>query len=112
MSRLEFSKSTKAQAFLRSNGHCECCGAKLSSGNIEYDHSIACGLGGDNSLDNCVVLCKTCHKAKTTKRDVPTIAKAKRQQAANIGAKTSKKPMPFGRKSKWKRKMDGTIIPR
>lgn len=113
MGRSEFTRAVKAAAFLRANGHCECCTAKLSSGNMEYDHRIPDALGGEATLENCVVLCRTCHRAKTTKQDVPAIAKAKRREALHIGAKSpSRNPMPFGRKSKWKRKMDGTIVER
>lgn len=85
--RLEFSAKTKVQSFTRANGRCECCGARLGPGNTEYDHAIACELGGDNSESNCVVLCKTCHRLKTSKDDVPNIARAKRRQRRNAGIK-------------------------
>jgi len=79
--RSEFTAKTKLQAFERSGGRCESCTAKLFPGNgPEYDHRIACELGGDNSLDNCVCLCRACHKLKTSKHDMPRIAKAKRVQ--------------------------------
>lgn len=87
MTRAEFPNRVKAAAFARADGHCEECTAKLMTGNVEYDHRIPCALGGSNELDNCVVLCKTCHLAKTTKADVPRMAKAKRQRASHIGAK-------------------------
>lgn len=76
--RSEFKKQTKRDAFLRANGACEGCGARLSVGKFHYDHDIADGLGGDNSLQNCVVLCHVCHGEKTRKHDVPRIAKMKR----------------------------------
>lgn len=111
--RREFSKAVKLSAFARADGRCECCTAKLFPGNIEYDHNIADGLGGEPTLENCVVLCRACHKAKTAKHDVPAIARAKRRKAAMINAKTpSRNPMPFGRKSRFKRKMDGSIVER
>jgi hypothetical protein len=40
------------------------------------------------------------------------IAKVKRIHQKHVGAKKSKSPMPMGRNSKWKRKMDGTIVRR
>jgi hypothetical protein len=36
----------------------------------------------------------------------------KRKHHAHIGAKRSKSPLPGGRNSKWKRKMDGTVVRR
>lgn len=86
MSRQEFTEKTKAQAFLNCKGLCQGCGVKLTSATgIQYDHSTACGIGGDNSLSNCSVLCRNCHGAKTCRDDVPRIAKAKRNHRKAIG---------------------------
>lgn len=85
--RREFSKSVKRDAFLRANGYCEGegCGARLTVGKFAYDHRIPDGLGGEPTLENCQVLCAACHKEKTGKRDVSTIAKAKRIKDREIG---------------------------
>lgn len=85
--RQEFSAKVKVAAFERANGRCECCTARLSVGNVEYDHHIPCALGGEATETNCVVLCKTCHRAKTSKGDVPRIAKAKRQKRYAAGVR-------------------------
>jgi len=87
MRRPEFTARTKVEAFTRSGGRCEKCTARLSVGNTEYDHEIACGLGGDNDVRNCIVLCRSCHRAKTYQRDVPAIAKAKRNHRHTIGVR-------------------------
>lgn len=92
MSRREFPKRVKRDAFARANGFCEGtpygderCPVKLTIGKYHYDHDIPDGLGGEPILDNCVVLCIACHKDKTTKRDVPLIAKTKRIQDKHNG---------------------------
>lgn len=92
MSRREFPKAVKRDAFLRANGCCEGtpyggerCPVKLTIGKYHYDHEIPDGLGGEPTLDNCRVLCIACHKDKTTKQDVPAIAKTKRIQDRHIG---------------------------
>lgn len=85
--RQEFSAKTKVEAFNRAGGNCESCGAKLFVGNTEYDHQIPCGLGGGNDLGNCIVLCRSCHRNKTSRDDVPRIAKAKRNHQHNAGVK-------------------------
>ena len=109
--RREFSKSVKLSAWERCGGFCERCTAKLYPGKFDYDHRIPDALGGEPSLDNCVVLCRACHSAKTTKADIPAIARAKRIYAKHIGAKApSRNPMPGSRASKWKRKMDGSVV--
>lgn len=85
MSRREFSKPVRRAARERAAGHCEGtrpdglrCNAVLQDGRYHYDHDIPDGLGGEPELWNCKVLCLVCHKEKTTTRDVPAIAKAKR----------------------------------
>lgn len=102
MPRKEFPAKVKVEAFTRANGRCECCTARLSVGNTEYDHRIACGVGGDGSAANCVVLCKNCHRVKT-RSDVAVIAKAKRRQRQFAGVR---KPR---RITRW-RNMRGEIV--
>lgn len=85
--RQEFSAKVKVAAFDRANGRCERCTAKIGVGNVEYDHAIPCALGGEPTEANCVVLCKTCHRSKTSKDDVPRIAKAKRQKRKQAGVR-------------------------
>ncbi|MBL4784472.1 MAG: HNH endonuclease [Cohaesibacteraceae bacterium] len=75
--RRVFTPKTRAAAVSRDNGLCQDCDIHLTTGTVEYDHVIACGLGGDNDLGNCACLCKACHRAKTD-RDQAAIAKTKR----------------------------------
>ena len=111
MSRREFSKQIKRDAFLRANGRCENvkCHAFLTIGKYHYDHDIPDGLGGEPILSNCVVLCVPCHKEKTVKRDVPAIAKTKRIQDREMGIR---KPSRFlgSRDSKFKKKISGEVV--
>lgn len=92
MSRREFSKKVKRDAFMRANGHCEGkdCGAKLSVGKFAYDHVNPDGLTGEPTLENCMVLCDTCHKVKT-RADVGNIARAKRREDAHRGIRPEPK---------------------
>lgn len=103
--RREFSKQVRRDAFLRAKGCCEGkeCGARLTVGKFHYDHDIADGLGGEPTLENCVVLCVACHKTKTRTRDVPAIAKTKRIQDRQRGIR---KPRTM---TQW-RKFDGSVV--
>jgi 5-methylcytosine-specific restriction enzyme A len=107
--RKEFSDRTRALAFQRADGKCDECGMRLEPGRIAYDHINPDGLTGNNDLNNCAVLCVPCHRQKT-RGDVGRIAKAKRQHARDIGAYKSRNPLPGGKASKWKRKLDGTVV--
>ena len=110
--RREFSSKTKTAAWERANGQCEACTARLSPGHTHYDHIVPDALGGEPILENVQVLCSACHGRKTAKQDVPRIAKAKRQQRAHIGANSSKKSFPCGKRSKWRKKLNGEVVPR
>lgn len=95
--RREFNKRTMREAFERSEGCCEGllasgerCNANLKHKPYHFDHIIPDAIGGDNSLTNCAVLCIECHKDKTAKRDIPIIAKSKRNYDKYRGIKTSK----------------------
>jgi 5-methylcytosine-specific restriction protein A len=103
MSRREFSKAVKRQAFDRAGEQCEGCSAPLTKGKFHYDHDIPDALGGEPELWNCKVLCVACHAVKTGKKDVPAIAKTKRIQDREKGIR---KPRSITR---W-RKFDRSIV--
>ena len=116
--RKEFSRRVKALAFKRCCDemgvpHCEKCGVVLVAGNVNYDHDIAAGLGGRSDLENCRVLCiKICHAKKTHTEDNPIMQKADRVLKKTYSISTSRNPMPGSRASRWKKKMDGSVVKR
>lgn len=111
MSRMEFSTKTKRQALERCKGHCEGCGASLWQKARIFDHRIPCALGGTNDLENCNVLCTTCDDVKTDKKDIPVIAKAKRNWDKHNGIR-KRSSFACSRDSKWKKKLSGEVVAR
>lgn len=109
--RREFPAKIKVDAFTRAKGCCELCnsGVKLRHGDIFYDHRIPDGLGGEPTLENCQVLCRSHHDEKTRKADVPAIAKSKRIQRREMGIK-KRSTFACAKTSKWKKKLDGTVV--
>jgi len=117
-----FSKPVKRAALERSGGKCEAkgdlyglpaqitCGASLAYG-VEFDHFILWANSRDSSLDNCVAVCPSCHRYKSTKHDTPKAAKTKRQADKHSGIR-SEAVMPGSRKSRWKRTLDGRTVER
>ena len=103
--RNEFPAKIKAAAAIRAAGHCEECTRRLATGDYHYDHIIPDALGGEATLDNCQVLCRSCHGGKTSKEDRPRIAKAERNFRKAHGIK---KPSQF---RGWRR-FDGTVVKR
>ncbi len=100
--RAEFSKRTKLIAWNRSNGQCEKCTAKMFPGNVEYHHIKECAFGGDDLPENCLAICRACHRYITGER-AAVIAKSNRLRGRHIGVK---KPRSI---RSW-RKFDGTVV--
>ena len=73
----------------------------------EADHVTPHALGGTFVLPICIY----CHKKKT-KTDVRTIAKAKRISDRHYGIKRSSNPMPGGKHSRLKKKLNGQVVER
>ena len=116
--RLEFTKETMRMALKRADGCCEGlissgerCSAVLAVAKYHFDHIIPAAIGGDNDLTNCAVLCLQCHKDKTTKRDIPIIAKSKRIYDKHHSIRKPSR-FPGSRDSKWKIKVNGEVVPR
>lgn len=123
--RRGFDRLTMRDAYDRSGGVCEChrvpqlptsgfgCGVSLNVGSTFYEHIVCRELGGDNSVDNCAVLTRTCWRLKTDTYDIPVIAEAKRRADSHRGIRIpSRTPLPGGRDDPRKRTMSGKVINR
>lgn len=99
--RLEFTSRTKKQAYERSGGKCEECTAELRGGFIEYHHVVEAYLGGDNSLGNCLCICRTCHKSITSSR-APVLAKVERNWRKDRGIRPRSR-FAGSKDSNWKK---------
>lgn len=121
MSRAEFSKPTRREAIKRSGGLCEAtgplyghepghrCNFPLGYG-VQFDHLILEANSHDSSLENCVAVCKVCHRFKTNHHDTPLAAKTLRQQDNNAGIrKRPSRPLAGTRASGLRKRMDGTV---
>jgi hypothetical protein len=112
--RKHLSTTARLRIFEAAKGVCHLCGLKITAGQ-EWDvsHAIPLAIGGPDDETNRLPAHRRCHRQYTAEVDAPRIAKTKRQHAAYIGAKApSRNPLPFGRNSRLKRKLNGTIVER
>ena len=109
--RGSLSTRRKLAIWEREKGLCMLCNTRLVPGKFIYEHVKALELGGEDIDSNIRLTCVNCATEKT-KADHKNAAAAKRTKASTLGLKKSKTPLPFGKGSKWKRKLDGTIVPR
>ena len=112
-SRKSFSQKERVRLFTLNKGVCYLCNGKIDAGQAwEIEHVIPWALTRDDSDDNLRLAHVKCHKAKTAK-DAGDLKKVRNVQAAHTGAKAkSKTPLPFGRGSRLKRRLNGTIVER
>lgn len=111
--RQEFPKSVKYAAWIRAGGFCEKCKTKLYYGRYQYDHIRPSAFEGKPTADNCMVLCTSCHQSKTSKEDVPRIAKSNRQRDKHIGIKRkTSRPIPGSKASGLKKLFSGEVVKR
>lgn len=113
--RREFTPQVKLAAWKRCGGYCECPGHRGQKYKIlkaHYDHIVPCALGGEPTLENCAVLDVKCHQTKTSKKDVPAIAKCDRIEMKRAGLKRNGAALPGTKRSGWRKRMDGTVVRR
>ncbi|WP_460451750.1 HNH endonuclease [Alsobacter sp. SYSU BS001988] len=110
--RNRFSTKTRL-ALLKAFGHrCQGCQIELRPGVAwEVDHVVPLSMGGADAVDNLQILCRRCHGDKT-RDDVSELARCIRIEASHWGARRPDSPLPFGRRSPWKRKLTGEIVAR
>lgn len=102
----------KARIVTRQDGICACgCGVKLGMAGerIEFDHHVALVNGGENAEGNLRALREPCHKVKT-RADVAEKSTVARKRARHLGLIASKNPLPGGKGSKFKRKINGPTV--
>jgi 5-methylcytosine-specific restriction endonuclease McrA len=109
--RGNLSTRDKLRIWEREGGRCMLCTCKLHVGGFVYEHVRALELGGADEPENIRLTCRPCATEKT-RDDHSRAAKAKRAKARSLGLTTTRNPLPFGRSSPLKKRMDGTVVRR
>jgi 5-methylcytosine-specific restriction enzyme A len=111
--RRSLSNTKRIHLFVQNKGRCAHCAMIIRPGQRwDVDHIIPIALGGSNKETNLQILCLSCHMTKTAYEDIPRITKTKRLEIRHKGAKRSRRPLPCGRDSPFKKRIDGTIVRR
>ncbi len=86
--RKEFPRAVRVAVIKRSTRdsvvYCEECG--LPAKKFQIDHMRPDGLLGKPTLENAKLICEICYRIKNP-QDTSAIARAKRKEAAHLGAK-------------------------
>jgi len=101
----------RMQLFVDRGGVCCECGGKIHVGERWIDEHIdPLSRTGTNALENRGIAHEKCARKKTS-QEATERAKIRSVATKHFGAK-KKSTMPGSRDSKWKRKMDGTVVRR
>lgn len=97
-------------------GVCVLCKGKIDGIRERWivEHEVALALGGKDDESNMGPAHEACALEKTYGKsgDIAKAAKAKRVKSKHLGIKKSKNPLPGSKGSKWKKKVDGSVVPR
>ena len=103
----------RVRVWTRADGCCQSCTRKIAAGERWVaDHIKAIINGGENRERNLQLLCDWCDRKVKTPADVAEKADTYRVRSKHLGVHKAKTPMPHGKHSATKRKMDGTIVDR
>lgn len=98
--------------FERQDGKCALTGHKFRPGDKrELDHKIALVNGGENRESNLQWVLASAH-AQKTRQDVAQKSKDRRVRAKHLGIHKPKSTLPGSKGSRFKRKIDGTVVER
>ena len=115
--RKPLSAKQRTQLFVEHGGRCCVCQMKIKPGESWIDEHIKplwlAQEGEDhNAWSNRAPAHVSCARDKTAK-EAKTRAKGRRVAEKHVSGRVAKgKPMPGSRASKWKRKMDGSVVRR
>lgn len=97
-------------------GVCVLCSGKIDGVRERWivEHITPLALGGEDTEANMGPAHEACAIAKTIGKtgDLAKAAKAKRVKTKHLGIKKSKNPLPGGKGSKWKKKINGGVVAR
>jgi len=111
--RARLSPRVRLAIWEKAKGICVLCERRIDGVRERWiiEHIRALELGGADEPENMGPAHEKCAAAKT-RNDHQRAAKAKRQKIQHLGAAKTKRPLPCGRQSRWKKRIDGTIVPR
>lgn len=103
------------QRILLAHGHkCGWCGCRIDPSDAwDLDHIIPLEISGDDSDRNLQPIHRfPCHREKTSRdrRDIAKCQRVAKKHSEPLGQKKTRSPLPFGRNSPQKKKVDGTIV--
>ncbi len=105
--------AVKLRIFERDGGVCHISGRKITaSDKWDADHIIPLADGGEHRESNLAPAIREAHQHKTAQENAAR-AVTRRKRSRHIGIKkTVRNPLPGSKGSKWRKKLNGEVVPR
>lgn len=108
--RQRLSRLHRTRIYDAADGTCCICGLQIQGKRFVVEHVKPLWLGGADNDSNRRPAHERCAIDKTTS-EAPVKAKTDRQRANYLGIrKATSRPLPGSRNSKFKKRMDGTVV--
>ena len=102
----------KLRVFEKNGGICHLTGRKITPADQwDLDHITALVNGGENRESNLAPALRHAHKEKSA-QDVAQKAKDRRVRSRLERIEKKRATIAGSKETKWKRKIDGTVVPR
>lgn len=109
--RKQLTPKQRLRLFIERDGICWRCKTLIDGVHEKWidEHVDPLWLNGLNCWSNRDITHERCAREKTAE-EATVRSKVRSVAEFHYGAKQSIRPMPCGRRSRWKRKMDGTVV--
>lgn len=102
----------RLRVFERCDGKCHRCLRKITPADTWIvEHVIAIANGGRNAEGNLSITCGWCKPIKDAE-DVALKAKGAKIRARHVGLKPDRPSFATNRNGRWKKKLNGELVPR
>lgn len=102
----------RLRVFERFDGICQITKRKIRAGDAwAIDHVVPLADGGSHCETNLVPVLEVAHRQKTSEENIAR-AKVRAIKKKHNGIHTSRNPLPGSRNTRWKKKMDGSVVER
>lgn len=106
--RRSYTTAEREAALEAANGICCLCQLPIEPGQAFELHHVDKPF--EHGGDDVAPAHFRCHKIETATETIPLVVKTRHQRQKHNGSFETKTPLPCGRASMWKKKIDGTVV--
>lgn len=111
--RSTMTKARVARIFIACGGKCHVCGQAIRDGEkYDIEHPDPLWAGGSDNDAKLRLVHVRCHKGKTADEAKQRARRNATIARGYVGAAPSRKPFPGSKRDRFRKRIDGTVVPR